>query len=531
MNKQPSILLMDEDTKVLEQLQTVLQREGYQVLVAVDGYAALRLAMTAQPDLIVSDLLLAGLDGYEVWKKLRGDKQTAKIPILVVSALTIPASNKTWRPTPEAEWQILQYETTLPKPIDLPRFVRVVEKLLHPENANSIPGGPSVIVVTEDAEIQSHLATLLRQYDFGVRTPESLVKALHLIKSIPPALLIVDYHRPNGAMRDIIWQANDFAPNTVKMVIIDPAQEIEAELHTYCDGYLTLPFHPLYTLTNLNHILETHSMRRRIEALSTNLLTTNQSLLSIQDNLQAQNEELQLLARQPNNSDQRGNFMGMVVHDLKSPLGSILGTLNFIATDPELEIPPISQNLLSGSVAAGNQMLRLIETMLEGQRLESGEFEVYTEPFDLATIIDIALEQIRPFLTLHTLQLECAIAADLPLAFADANVTQRISENLLDNAFKYSPANAVITLTAKLDGNFITVSITDDGPSIPKMQQSYIFDRMALLEKVGHTAARPGFGLGLSFCNLATTAIGGSIWVESEGERGATFSFTIPLFE
>jgi two-component system sensor histidine kinase KdpD len=129
------------------------------------------------------------------------------------------------------------------------------------------------------------------------------------------------------------------------------------------------------------------------------------------------------------------------------------------------------------------------------------------------------------------LQLECAIAADLPLAFADANVTQRIIENLLDNAIKYSPANAVITLTAKLDGNFITVSITDDGPSIPKMQQSYIFDRMALLEKVGHTAARPGFGLGLSFCNLATTAIGGSIWVESEGERGATFSFTIPLFE
>jgi signal transduction histidine kinase len=54
---------------------------------------------------------------------------------------------------------------------------------------------------------------------------------------------------------------------------------------------------------------------------------------------------------------------------------------------------------------------------------------------------------------------------------------------------------------------------------------------MALLEKVGHTAARPVFGLGLSFCNLATTAIGGSIWVESEGERGATFSFTIPLFE
>ena len=97
---------MDEDAETLEQLQTALLRERYHVLAAVDGDAALRLATTANPDLIVSDLLLAGMDGYEVWKKLRADQSTRRIPILVTSALMIPNSNQPWRPTPDTDWQL-----------------------------------------------------------------------------------------------------------------------------------------------------------------------------------------------------------------------------------------------------------------------------------------------------------------------------------------------------------------------------------------------------------------------------------------
>ena len=72
---------MDEDPETLEQLQTTLQRAGYNVLVAVDGHAALRLAQIRKPDLIVSDLLLAGLDGYQVWKTFRAHGVRTQISV------------------------------------------------------------------------------------------------------------------------------------------------------------------------------------------------------------------------------------------------------------------------------------------------------------------------------------------------------------------------------------------------------------------------------------------------------------------
>ena len=535
MNQRPSILLMDEDADILEQLQTVLQREGYQVLVAVDGHAGLRLATMTTPSLIISDLLLAGLDGYDVWKKLRLNRETARIPILVTSALTIPPNDQTWRPTPDAEWQILHYDAALSKPIDLSRFVRVVKKLLDPKMADTIPGGPSVIIASEDKEIQNSLAAMLQARDFGVRTPESLVKALQFTKSIPPAALILDYHHPSEALKDIIWQANDFAPNTVVILILNPIQDVEPELQDYCDGYLTLPFHPLYTITALEQTMIIHSMRRRADVLSAKLLTTNQHLFDMQQALQAQNQELRHNIDSQIDSqiheDQRGTFTGMVVHDLKSPLGSILGTLNFLVTDPELNLSSVTENLLTGSVAAGNQMLRLVDTLLDGQRLESGEFDAYPEPFDIPVIVDIALEQTLPFIKLHALEIEHHISDNMPLAYADANATQRIIENFLDNAIKYSPSHSTIVVTVVIEGDFIKFSIKDEGPIIPEEQLPYVFDRLTLLEKVGSAATRPGFGLGLTYCRLAVEALGGVIGVKSDQNNGTIFFFTIPIFK
>ena len=529
MTDHQSILLMDEDAETLEQLQTVLQREGYQVLVAADGHAALRLAKKTRPNLIVSDLLLAGMDGYEVWKALRLDHDLPKIPILVTSALTIPPNNETWRPTVNSEWQILHYDAALPKPVDLPRFVRVVEKLLAPLNSRAVPAGPSAIVVSESRSIQDELISILGAHDFGVKIPETIEAAFPLIKAIPPAALILDYHVPNEIIKNLVLRANNFAPNTVIVLIVDPDQTIDPALQAQCNGFLTLPLHPNYTSSALNHILELYSMRRRTHALSSHLIATNRDLLDSQQALRAQNDELQLINLKLKGLDNpKETFAGIMVHDLKSPLGSILGTLNFLATDPDLNLSPMNENLLNGSVAAGQQMLRLVETLLEGQRFESGSFQVYREPFDLATILQIILEQINPFVTLHNLEIVRHIPSDLPLVYADATITQRILENLLDNAIKYAPSNTKIIIEAVLKNHFIKVSIADEGPGVPDDQKPYIFDRFALVNKTNQSPARSGFGLALNYCNLAVAALGGSIQVESEGPVGTTFVFTLP---
>ncbi|MBE7473990.1 MAG: hypothetical protein DPW09_03980 [Anaerolineae bacterium] len=532
MSKRPTILIMDEDPETLEQLQTTLQRAGYNVLVAVDGHAALRLAQLRKPDLIVSDLLLTGLDGYQVWKAFRADRENATTPILVISALNIPANNEPWRPSPNAEWQLLSYDAFLPKPVDLRRFVRVVQKLLAPARTSPIPGGPSAIVAIEDKEIQNTLAAILSENDFGVETPVSLSEALQLARAVPPAALLVDYREPGEAVKNFIGQTRRYVPNTVIVAVVDPYSEFEAGLETLCDGFLTLPLHPTRSIISINRILDHVGMKHRTKAISNQLITTNQDLLDTQNVLRAQNEELQYINNQLRElSTLKETLTGMIVHDLKSPLGAVLGAINFLITDPDLNLSSTHARLLTAANAAGDQLLRLTETLLEGQRLEDGHLKPDVEPFELPTLIDVSLHRVSPLLTMSHLEVQCTFPNDLPTAFADPHISQRIIENLLDNAIKFSPPRTTITINVTCDGRMITTSIADAGPGIPKDRQQEIFDRFAQIKNAASPSTRAGFGLGLTFCHLATQAMGGSIWVESDGESGTTFLFTLPVYE
>jgi signal transduction histidine kinase len=220
----------------------------------------------------------------------------------------------------------------------------------------------------------------------------------------------------------------------------------------------------------------------------------------------------------------------MIVHDLKAPLGAVLGAINFLITDPDLNLSSTHARLLTAATAAGSQLLRLTETLLEGQRLEEGRIKPDLEPVDLPALIDMSLHEVSPLFTMHQLKIEHVFSPDLPLAYADPHMSRRILENLLDNAIKFSPAQGTITIKASADDEMVKISLTDEGPGIPKERQAEIFDRFAQLKNAATPAARAGFGLGLTFCHLATAAMGGSIWVESDGESGTTFLFTLPIY-
>ncbi len=530
MNEKNSILLMDSDAETLEQFQSLLRREGYTVSVAADGHAALRLVHMIKPDLIVSSLLLAGLDGYKVWKIIRADQETAHIPILVVSDLTVPVPNELWRPTPDTKWQIPLYDALLPKPVDLHRFVRVVKKLLEPEQAHTIPGGPSVIIAIEDKELQAELATILQNQDFGIETPHSLKDAQKLARILPPAAFMLDCRTVDPNVRAAAEQIKRFIPSVVIFLMVHP-DFVDSEVQ-FCDSHvLRMPIHPTHTVAALNKILELNNMRERNQILSKQLISVSQNLFDTQETLRAQNEELQYINDQLHEIDNlKETLTGMVVHDLKGPLGAVLGALNFILFDPNLNLPEKNRNLVSGAVAAGSQMLRLIETLLEGQRLEAGRIQPDQEPIDLLEMIDGSLERISPLLTLHHLTIERETPGNLPLVFVDFQMSQRVLENLLDNAIKFSSREATIKIKVTFDNKFVTVSVEDQGPGIPKEHQSEIFNRFAQIKNVITSASRSGFGLGLTFCSLATEAMNGRIWVESDGKSGTKFIFTLPVY-
>jgi signal transduction histidine kinase len=110
-------------------------------------------------------------------------------------------------------------------------------------------------------------------------------------------------------------------------------------------------------------------------------------------------------------------------------------------------------------------------------------------------------------------------------------VTQRVIENLLDNAIKFTPPGGEITLCSRLEDDEIVLSVQDTGLGIPEDQKQTMadkFGRMSFEDAYETVLVQPGFGLGLAFCKLATDAMKGRIWVNSELEHGSTFSVAFP---
>jgi signal transduction histidine kinase len=115
----------------------------------------------------------------------------------------------------------------------------------------------------------------------------------------------------------------------------------------------------------------------------------------------------------------------------------------------------------------------------------------------------------------------------LPSIQGDGNKLERVLDNLLDNALKYTPKGGVITVAVRPMNGQVEVRVTDTGPGIPPEYRERIFDRFTRVP--GSEGRRRGLGWGLAFCSRVIEAHGGRIWVESEAGQGSTFAFTIPV--
>jgi signal transduction histidine kinase len=122
------------------------------------------------------------------------------------------------------------------------------------------------------------------------------------------------------------------------------------------------------------------------------------------------------------------------------------------------------------------------------------------------------------------------VDAALPVVRADLTRVERIVDNLIDNAIKYSPGGGKVTVSARQNGGEILVSVRDEGIGISATDAEKLFRPFQRLESVVGTAIQ-GVGLGLVVCRRLVEAHGGSIWVESEPGKGSTFRFTLPVAE
>jgi len=220
----------------------------------------------------------------------------------------------------------------------------------------------------------------------------------------------------------------------------------------------------------------------------------------------------------------RGDILAIVSHDLKNPLTVITLVARALHESRELEAVQINE-YADKIQRAVDKMLQLISNLLDFSKIESGTFSVEQHPETLENMILPAIDGMRTLAEARQQTMECHIDSNLPEVAADRHRVGQVVSNLLSNAIKFTRQGGRIVISAQKREDTIVVSVSDEGPGIPREHLSKVFDRFWQGEKT----KRLGSGLGLSIAKGIVEAHGGRIWVDSQGGRGTSFSFTLPL--
>ena len=224
--------------------------------------------------------------------------------------------------------------------------------------------------------------------------------------------------------------------------------------------------------------------------------------------------------------DLRNDLTAMVYHDLRSPLANIISSLDILKGLINAKDNEAVESILTIASNSTTRIERLISSLLDINRLESGQKIVEQKSVDLAHLAAQTVKELQPVAQSRKQKLHLHIANELSPVWVDEDMILRVLINLVENATKFTPVEGDITIGAQVVGDWVQVSITDTGPGIPDNERERIFDKFARIRGQGKPG---GLGIGLAFCRLAVEGHGGRIWIESEEGKGTTFRFTLPV--
>jgi PAS domain S-box-containing protein len=221
----------------------------------------------------------------------------------------------------------------------------------------------------------------------------------------------------------------------------------------------------------------------------------------------------------------REDMTAMIYHDLRSPLGNIVSSLDLM--DSILPDDETLRSMLNIARNSTGRIQRLVNSLLDISRLEAGQQIMDQNAIDPLVLIREALRDVEPSAAGRHQMLENKAWGVLPLVWVDVDMVHRVLINLLENAIKYTPSGGRVEIGAQTtSGTSVKFWVRDNGPGISAADRERIFEKFTRLRG---KEASSGLGVGLAFCRLAVQGHGGRIWVESEPEKGTTFWLTLPV--
>ena len=226
-------------------------------------------------------------------------------------------------------------------------------------------------------------------------------------------------------------------------------------------------------------------------------------------------------------------FLSVVSHELRTPLTSISGSLALMAAGVTGELPAQAGTMIGIAHRNSERLVRLINDLLDLQKIESGTMPLHTEPVEVLPLLEQVIEANYAYGSRYgvTFDLETDESASEDIRVeADADRLMQVVTNLLSNAAKFSPEGSTVLVEVGRHNGQVRVSVHDEGPGIPEEYQALIFEKFAQGD-ASSSRQKEGTGLGLSISKAIVEMHGGRIGFETEVGQGATFYFDLPYWE
>jgi signal transduction histidine kinase len=230
----------------------------------------------------------------------------------------------------------------------------------------------------------------------------------------------------------------------------------------------------------------------------------------------------------------KSEFISTVSHELRTPLTSIRGALSIVSSGGLGELPQKVKELLVIASNNSERLTRLVNDILDIEKLEFGNVTLTVKPNRIYPLLQAAIEQNQGYAARYGVQLQLeAPEADVATAATvnlDVDRFLQVMANLLSNAIKFSYLDGIVRVTLGRKGDFIRVSVSDEGEGMAEDFRQRIFQKFAQVDS-SDTRRRDGTGLGLSITKVIIERMGGKIDYHSVVRKGTTFYFDLPLID
>ena len=362
-----------------------------------------------------------------------------------------------------------------------------------------------LLVVDDDASNRDVLSRRLKRQGHDVRTACSGRDALVLMRETNFDLVLLDIMMPDMDGYEVLGHIKtDDRLHHIPVIMISALSEVQSVVRCIeagAEDYLAKPFNPTLLKARIGACLEKKRGRDRETVLFEQLQRNYRRL-----------EEVEKL---------RDDMRNMIVHDLRTPLTSVIVGVEMLEKHGELNKE--QREMMTIAAGGGKTLLGMINDLLDIEKMESGATQLQYTELSAAALVSEAVDQITSLAEASKTSLLIDIGPELPKFGGDDKKLSRTLVNLIANAIKFAPAGTVTITVSQPDQN-MRFAVRDTGDGIPSESFERIFEKFGQLD-----SRRVGTGLGLAFCKLAVEAHGGRISVESKPGAGSTFSFTIPI--